>query len=46
MLLTQHNLHYYQSLMRDMRAAIEAGGLADYAAAFAAEQARGDMDAV
>jgi queuine tRNA-ribosyltransferase len=46
MLMTQHNLHYYQSLMRGMRAAIEAGGMADYAAAFAAEQARGDIDPV
>ena len=46
MLLTQHNLHYYQSLMNGMREAIEAGSLADYAAAFAEQQARGDVDAV
>ena len=45
-LMTQHNLHYYQSLMRGMREAIEAGRMADYAVAFAAEQARGDIDAL
>ncbi len=44
MLMTQHNLHYYQSLMRFMRAAIETGRMTDFAAAFAAEQARGDID--
>ena len=32
MLLTQHNLTYYQSLMRGMRAAIEEGRLAAHAA--------------
>lgn len=31
---TIHNLHYYQELMRDLRAAIEAGTLADYAKRF------------
>ncbi len=29
-LATIHNLHYYQSLMRDLRSAIEAGSLAAY----------------
>jgi queuine tRNA-ribosyltransferase len=38
MLLTWHNLHYYQDLMRSLRAAIEAGCLAAYAASFAADQ--------
>jgi queuine tRNA-ribosyltransferase len=43
MLLTQHNLRYYGGLMRDMRDAIAAGGLADFAAGFAATQALGDI---
>jgi queuine tRNA-ribosyltransferase len=45
MLLTWHNLHYYQDLMAGLRAAIEQGGLADFVAAFSAEQARGDVPA-
>jgi queuine tRNA-ribosyltransferase len=43
MLLTQHNLRYYGRLMRDLRDAIAAGGLADFAAGFAAAQALGDI---
>ena len=35
MLLTWHNLHYYQDLMRDLRAAIEAARLGEFAAGFA-----------
>ena len=31
---TIHNLYYYQQLMGELRAAIEAGGFADYAARF------------
>ncbi len=42
-LLTLHNLHYYQELMAGIRAAIEAGTLADVAAAFAEQQAAGDL---
>ena len=42
-LLTWNNLWYYQDLMRGLRAAIEAGRLAEFAAAFHAEQARGDI---
>ncbi len=38
MLLTAHNLRYYADLMAEMRAAIETGGLADFAAAFAEAQ--------
>ena len=38
MLLTTHNLHYYADLMAEMRAAIEQGALADFAAAFAEAQ--------
>jgi queuine tRNA-ribosyltransferase len=36
MLLTWHNLQYYQDLMRDLRGAIEAGRLADMVERFAA----------
>ena len=32
---TLHNLHFYQQLMGELRAAIAAGGIADYAARFA-----------
>ena len=45
MLLTWHNLHYYQGLMREMRAAIERGGFAAFETAFHARQAMGDIDA-
>ncbi|MBM3488155.1 MAG: tRNA guanosine(34) transglycosylase Tgt [Alphaproteobacteria bacterium] len=41
MLLTQHNLFYYQTLMAELRAAIETGSLAAYAARHAA---RGTSD--
>ncbi|MFV0474535.1 MAG: tRNA guanosine(34) transglycosylase Tgt [Pikeienuella sp.] len=44
MLLTWHNLHYYQELMQGLRDAIEAGALKDFAAAFAAERAKGDLE--
>ena len=43
MLLTWHNVHYYQTVMRELRAAIEAGRLEDHAAAFHAEEAKGDI---
>ncbi|MBO6827706.1 MAG: tRNA guanosine(34) transglycosylase Tgt [Sneathiella sp.] len=43
-LLTWHNLHYYQDLMEGMRNAIEAGSLADFALEFHAAQERGDLD--
>jgi queuine tRNA-ribosyltransferase len=42
-LLTWHNLTYYQDLMAGMRRAIEAGSFADFAASFEAEQALGDI---
>jgi queuine tRNA-ribosyltransferase len=45
-LLTWHNLRYYQDLMAALRAAIEAGRLAECAARFAEEQARGDIDPI
>jgi queuine tRNA-ribosyltransferase len=41
MLLTAHNLRYYADLMADMRAAIEAGAFAAFAAAFAEAQKGG-----
>ena len=44
MLLTWHNLHYYQELMSEMRAAIEAGNLTAFAADFEAQRAEGDID--
>jgi queuine tRNA-ribosyltransferase len=44
MLMTAHNLTYYQDLMRGMRAAIQAGTLATFAADFAAAQMLGDVE--
>ena len=46
MLLTWHNIAYYQALMAGMRTAIEDGRFDAFAAAFAADQARGDIDAL
>jgi queuine tRNA-ribosyltransferase len=46
MLLTWHNLHYYQELMAGLRAAIAAGRLADFAAGFEAGRAAGDLEPV
>jgi queuine tRNA-ribosyltransferase len=43
MLLTWHNLHYYQDLMRGLRDAIDSGTLDDWSAAFEEEQQRGDI---
>jgi queuine tRNA-ribosyltransferase len=43
MLLTRHNLTYYQDLMRGMRDAIAAGALAAFVADFERQQAAGDM---
>ena len=42
-LLSRHNLHYYQALMADLRAAIAEGRLADMAEDFARTQAQGDL---
>ncbi len=44
MLLTWHNLYYYQDLMRRMREAIGAGRFRAFADEFAADQAQGDID--
>lgn len=45
-LLTWHNLRYYQRLMADIRGAIAVGAFADFAARFAQEQAAGDIEAL
>jgi queuine tRNA-ribosyltransferase len=46
MLLTWHNLHYYQLLMQGLREAIAAGGLAGFVAGFHAQRAEGDVEPV
>ncbi len=43
MLLTWHNLHYYQQLMQGLRDAIAVGRLAGFVAAFHAQRAEGDI---
>ncbi|MCT4332043.1 tRNA guanosine(34) transglycosylase Tgt [Paracoccus sp. YLB-12] len=43
MLLTWHNLHYYQDLMSGLRAAIAGQRLDDFVAAFHATRAEGDI---
>lgn len=44
MLLTWHNIQYYQDLMKGLRAAIKVGELTAFAARFADDQARGDIE--
>lgn len=44
MLMTWHNLHYYQELMAAMRAAIEAGTFGDFVRDFEAQRAEGDLE--
>ena len=44
MLLTWHNLHYYQELMQGLREAIGAGRLAAFVAAFHEKRAEGDVE--
>jgi queuine tRNA-ribosyltransferase len=46
MLLTWHNLHYYQQLMQGLRDAIAAGRLAGFVAGFHARRAEGDIEPV
>jgi queuine tRNA-ribosyltransferase len=46
MLLTWNNLAYYQSLMADIRAAIEAGRFAERAGEITETWARGDLPTV
>lgn len=45
-LLTWHNLRYYQRLTAAIRQAIAGGTFADFAARFAADQAAGDIEAL
>jgi queuine tRNA-ribosyltransferase len=45
-LMTWHNLRYYQDLMAGLRAAIGAGRLKEFAGRFMQEQARGDIDPI
>ncbi len=44
MLMTWHNLHYFQELMAGLRGAIAAGQLDDFVAAFEAQRAAGDIE--
>ena len=44
MLLTWHNLHYFQELMETMRQAIAAGRFAEFEAEFHESRAKGDID--
>ncbi|MEO1732606.1 MAG: tRNA guanosine(34) transglycosylase Tgt [Pseudomonadota bacterium] len=44
MLLTWHNLHYFQQIMSEMREAIASGNFAAWEARFHADRALGDID--
>lgn len=46
MLLTWHNIRYYQRLMQGLRDAIEQGKLADFTEDFYAKQALGDIEEI
>jgi queuine tRNA-ribosyltransferase len=46
MLMTWHNLHYFQELMQGLRDAIAAGQLAEFVADFHALRAQGDIDPI
>jgi queuine tRNA-ribosyltransferase len=46
MLMTWHNLHYFQELMQGLRNAIAAGRLAAFVAAFHAQRAEGDIEPI
>ncbi len=46
MLVTWHNLHYYQELMAGLRGAIEARSLDDFVADFHERRAKGDLEAL
>ena len=46
MLLSQHNLHYYQELMAGLRGAIEVGRLADFAEEFHVQYTSGDIEEI
>ncbi len=44
MLITRHNLHYYQELMAGMRSAIETGAFADFQSVFSDTYGHGDIE--
>ena len=44
MLLTWHNIRYYERLMQGLRTALENDSLTDFAAEFYANQAKGDIE--
>ncbi len=44
--VTHSDLYYYQELMAGLRGAIEAEALAEFTAAFEAEQAAGDLEPI
>lgn len=46
MLMTWHNLHYFQELMQGLRDAIAAGRLAEFVQAFHAKRAEGDIEPI
>ncbi len=46
MLLSRHNLHYYQELMASLRGAIETGTLEQFSAKFHADYTAGDIEAI
>lgn len=46
MLMTWHNLHYYQELMAGLRKAIVEGSLNEFVAEFNESRAKGDMDSL
>ena len=46
MLLTWHNLHYYQELMQGMRDAIDAGAFDSFEREFHTQRALGDIDPI
>ena len=46
MLMTWHNLHYYQELMAGLRGAIGVGKLDDFVADFHAKRADGDLEPI
>ena len=46
MLLTWHNLHYYQDVMRGLRAAIAQGNVDEFAGQALALEQVGDIDPV
>ncbi len=45
-LLTRHNLYYYQELMAALRGAIQAGRLGEFITTFEAQQAVGDLEPI